>query len=110
MDTARAARVGANQDLFRQVNKKVAKFGEGDLDYLELICECSDVGCHERIRLTSTEFIDVRRDPARFAVHPTHVEERFERVVKSADRYVVVEKFGEAAEVAVALEEESGAS
>ncbi len=110
MDTSRAARVGSNQDLFRQVNKKVAKFGEGDLDYLELICECSDVGCHERIRLTSAEFIDIRRDPARFAVHPTHVNEQFEHVVSTTDRYTVVEKDGEAAEVAVALEEESTAS
>jgi len=110
VDTARAARVGANEDLFRQVNKKVAKFGEGHLDYLELICECSDVGCHERIRLTSREFIDLRRDPARFAIHPAHVDEQFERVVTSADRYAVVEKVGEAAEAAVALEEESTAS
>ncbi len=104
MDTAR---VGANQDLFRQVNKKVASFGDGDLEFIELICECSDMGCHERIRLTSEEFIDVRRDPTRFAVHPTHVDGRFERVVESGDRYVIVEKFGDAGEVAVALEEDS---
>ncbi len=84
MDTAR---VGANQDLFRQVNKKVASFGDGDLEFIELI--------------------DVRRDPTRFAVHPTHVDGRFERVVESGDRYVIVEKFGDAGEVAVALEEDS---
>jgi len=107
VDTSRAARVGANQDLFRQVNKKVAKFGEGELDFMELICECSDVGCHERISVTSAEFVDVRRDPTHFAVHPTHVNKQFEHVVASTDRYVVAEKVGEAANVAVTLEEES---
>jgi hypothetical protein len=110
VDTSRAARVGANQDLFRQVNKKVAKFGEGDVEFLELVCECSDVGCHERIRMTREEFIDVRRDPARFAVYPAHVDKGFERLVEGNDRYAVVEKVGEVGEVAAALDEESAPS
>jgi hypothetical protein len=110
VDTSRAARVGANQDLFRQVNKKVAKFGEGEVDFMQLICECSDVGCHERISVTSEEFIEIRRDPTHFAVYPTHVNKQFEHVVASSDRYVVVEKVGEAADVAVTLEEDSTTS
>jgi hypothetical protein len=110
VDTSRAARVGANQDLFRQVNKKVAKFGEGEVEFMELICECSDVGCHERISMSSEEFIDVRRDPTHFAVHSNHVNKEFEHVVARTDRYVVVEKVGEAADVAVTLEEGSTTS
>jgi hypothetical protein len=102
--TSRAARVGANQDLFRQVNRKVASFGNGHVPYLELVCECSTTDCHERVELTLEEFAGVRSDPRHFAVHPGHVDGRFERVVTRHERFLVVEKVGEAGEVAEALE------
>ena len=105
MYTSRAARVGANQDLFRQVNRKVASFGNGHVPYLELVCECSATDCHEHVQLTSEEFEAVRDNPRYFAVHPGHVDGRFEHVVASNERFVLVEKVGEAGEVAEALEE-----
>jgi hypothetical protein len=104
VDTSRAARVGANEDLFRQVNRKVASFGDGHVPYLELLCECSATDCHEHVRLTAEEFEAVRDNPRHFAVHPGHVGGRFEQVLAANERFLVVEKLGEAGEVAEALE------
>jgi hypothetical protein len=107
--TSRAARVGANEDLFRQVNRKVASFGNGHVPYLELVCECSATDCHEHVQLTSQEFEAVRADPRHFAVHPGHVDGRFETAVAGNERFVLVEKLGEAGEVAEALEDHADA-
>ena len=105
MFTSRAARVGANEDLFRQVNRKVASFGNGHVPYLELVCECSATDCHEHVQLTSDEFEAVRANPKHFAVHEGHVDGRFERVLDENERFVRIEKLGEAGEVAEALED-----
>jgi hypothetical protein len=49
----------------------------------------------------------VRNDSTRFFVVPGHEDERVERVVERNDRYVVVEKIGEAAEEADDLDPRS---
>ena len=45
----------------------------------------------------------VRSEPNRFAVTPGHVAKGFEAVVKECDGFWLVQKFGEAGEVAEAL-------
>jgi hypothetical protein len=101
-EMVRAAR---NQSLYRSVNEKIEALNEAfsnvaDVDP-EWICECKDEACIEQMRMTLGEYEAVRSRPNSFAVLPGHVDANVERVVEEADGYVVVEKIGLAAEVAV---------
>ena len=100
----RAERAGRNQALFREVNEQIAQVyraQESPTDFLQFVCECVQSECHERISMTLAEYERVRAHPRRFLVKPEHVDQRIERVVAEAgNRYVVVEKLGEAGEVA----------
>lgn len=58
-DVERTRRIGENEALFRRVNNAVEEINDArevDLDELEIICECGDPGCVERIpvRLLNT--------------------------------------------------------
>ena len=53
------------------------------------------------------EYEGVRRESMRFFVIPGHEDESVERVVERNERYVVVEKFGEAADEADDLDPRS---
>lgn len=58
----------------------------------EFVCECSDSTCVDAIRLTPTEYGDVRAHPTRFFVVPGHELTELERVVEENIRFTVVEK------------------
>jgi hypothetical protein len=99
-----AARVAKNEAAFREVNERIkdvshafAGFGPSPVEF---VCECSREGCFDLIALTLEEYAEVRAVPERFFVVPGHESPEFERVVERNDRYLVVEKFGEAGEVA----------
>jgi hypothetical protein len=51
------------------------------------------------IQLSIAEYEAIRHSPIRFPVKPGHDYPEFERVVEEHEGYVVVEKFGEAAEI-----------
>jgi hypothetical protein len=61
--------------------------------------ERADPSCVETVELSLGEYETIRTSPVRFPVKPGHDYPEFERVVDENDRYAVVEKFGEAAEV-----------
>ena len=68
-------------------------------------CECCLDGCTDNIRLTGSEYEDIRREPTWFAVLPGHVDLDVERVVGDGDgRCEIVEKIERAAEVAERLD------
>ena len=62
----RERRIGQNEALFRHVNERLRDvndaFGSVTGDF-EIVCECGDVDCAERIMLTAEEYRDVRADP-----------------------------------------------
>jgi hypothetical protein len=92
-------RKGANnQALIRQVNERIEKLAE-DAVHPEFLCECADSECIDQIQLSIAEYEAIRSSPIRFPVKPGHDYPELERVVEEHDGYVVVEKFGEAAEV-----------
>lgn len=72
-------------------------------------CECATPDCTEPVQLTITEYEAVRANPRHFVIVPDerHVRPEAERVVAQADRYWIVEKVGEAAELAEALDPRS---
>jgi hypothetical protein len=105
MDGDRARRIGENEALFREANERVNAhlrphaFWRAVSDW---ICECPDVSCTERITMSPEEYEELRSDPTHFAVAPDmkHVQPEVESVVERHEQYWVVEKKGEAAEVA----------
>jgi hypothetical protein len=97
-------RIGLNEAIFREVNERIEDLAERfDLRNhpLDLICECADENCRERISMTHSEYEELRSDPRQFAVSPGHVYGDIEEVVARREGYDIVRKTdGEAAEVA----------
>jgi hypothetical protein len=102
----RAREVGRHQALFREVNERIEELAETfDLkDELTILCECGSGQCDERIVLRKDEYEKLRRIPTHFAVRPGHEIPDVERVVERHDGFVVVEKFGKSAKVAIRLD------
>ena len=98
----REERIARNEILFREVNEKVAELqtGEGVERRFDFICECGNKDCVEAVSLTLVEYEAVRSEPTQFVVLPGHEVPGIERTVQSAERYSIVQKEGEAAEVA----------
>ena len=98
-------RTGENEALFREVNERLKERKRDDLAWQapsEWICECAEETCTERIVMSPLEYEQLRSEPTHFAVVPNekHVSLDVERIVEKRDRYWVVEKVGEAAEIA----------
>ena len=102
-------RVGQNQALFREVNERINALQEARAVWVtisEWVCECADETCTERIAMTPEEYEELRSNATHFVVAPAemHVVPDVERIVEKRERYWVVEKQGEAAEVAEELD------
>ena len=104
---ARGDRAARNEALFRRVNERVEEVNQafesilGDADFF---CECADVECMEKIRMTLVEYEALRTESTHFAVKPGHVLPQDERVVDERVGYIVVEKVGRAGERAAELD------
>ena len=98
-------RTGENEARFREVNERLKERKRDDLAWQapsEWICQCAEETCTERIEMSPLEYEQLRSEPTHFAVVPNeeHVSLEVERIVQKRDRYWVVEKSGEAAEIA----------
>jgi hypothetical protein len=103
--TERAAR---NEALFRDVNERVAEAAEGfHLELFDALCECHDPACTTSIRMTLREYAALRAHPARFALVDGHEEPGLEEVVERNDRFAIVRKVGEGADLARELDPRS---
>jgi len=104
----RQERVAKNETLFREVNERVeevtvglAGHGEADSQLIGFICECGRDDCAEPFELSQEQYELVRKNPLHFLVVPEHEQTDVERVVERQARFLVVEKIGEGAELAV---------
>jgi len=96
-------RAASNEALFREVNENIARLEEGFGDTMTepaFVCECADNGCTEQLSVDLEAYERVREDPRRFFVLCGHQRPELERVVETHGEYLVVEKTGEAGEVA----------
>jgi hypothetical protein len=102
----RARRIGLNEAVFRAVNEEIERLaGRFALtgEPLDLICECGDAGCAERVRIAHPAYLKLRSDPRTFAIVPGHDAPDVEVVVAHENGYDVVRKrSGEPAAVAEA--------
>jgi hypothetical protein len=104
----RNQRRAENEAAFRAVNERIADLGERlDMDTLDLICECSDAECVAPIRMTRPGYEQLRSNPTHFVVRRGHETDGIERVIERSDGYSIVEKQGEAAEIAAAYDPRS---
>jgi hypothetical protein len=103
-DGKRHRRLAENQSLYRSVNERIKELGQTVGTTYEWVCECADARCSERVVLTSAQYAAVRATPTTFLVYPdeAHVFLEVEHVTERHDGYWVVEKVGDAAEVAAA--------
>jgi len=100
---AREERLARNETLFRSVNENIedaATSGQPDQHTFEFFCECSNVDCTLLLKMSVSEYEEVRADPRQFVVAPGHELPEIENVVTRTDAYQVVVKEGRAAELA----------
>src|SRR5262245_53837640 len=105
---SREERFAENEALCRDLNERKAEWLRDGLQVAGFRCECWRLDCGVRLQLSRPEWEEVRSRAVRFAVAPGHtandVEPGIEEVVKKYEHFWIVEKRGEAAEVAAERE------
>jgi hypothetical protein len=89
-----------NEELFRNVNEQIEMLSqtvEREDPVMEYLCECDRPDCYEKVKATRAEYETVRTEPTHFIVSVGHQDPGVERVLASNDRFVIVEKQGDAA-------------
>ena len=105
----REERIAYNEAWSRSLNERRMKLADTRRAMAGFRCECWHEECTERIPLSDEEWAMVRAQPNRFAVAPGHVAESFEAVLREYPHFWVVEKFGEAGEIAEQLADRDAA-
>lgn len=102
MPTQRAERVARNEARFRDINQEL----RDDLRQLpeepanvRFVCECGIRTCEETVQVSFAEFEAVRSNPRRFFVLPGHELPDVETVIERLERYTVVEKPDDVADI-----------
>ena len=98
----RDERIAKNEAVFRAANRELEQAAEeaGGDGVLDVLCECGQEACSSLIRLTVAEYDGVHSQDDRFVVVPGHENPTIETVVERREAYLVVDKFGEAEEIA----------
>jgi hypothetical protein len=99
-DAGRIVRRAKNEALFREINERLQSLND-DFGTSEWLCECSDLECVGRIEMTDAAYEEVRQDGAHFMLLAGHEEIDIERVVVRREGYVIAEKTGIGAELAM---------
>jgi hypothetical protein len=86
-------RAAKTESQFRDVNERIAGTAERfGATQAELVCECSDPGCGDRIEAPLADYERTRTDGARFLVAPGHENPEHEVVARHRPGYRIVEK------------------
>lgn len=91
----RAARMGKNEALFRQVNERIEQLNESFAtvtDTFEVVCECGDSGCVTQISIATDAYEQARTDATLFIVAPGHENSEIEDIVDTQSAYHLVRK------------------
>jgi hypothetical protein len=99
---SREERIAYNEAWTRATNEQLAEWqlGKGRATFK---CECWQNDCTAEISLSTTDWREVREQANRFAVAPEHVAAGFEAVIVARPTFWLVEKYGEAGNVAEKL-------
>jgi hypothetical protein len=94
--TPREERIGLNEAVFREVNERIEDLAESfniQAEPFDLVCECGEASCIERVSMTRAEYEQLRSESHQFAVFPGHEEPDVERVIAKRKGYDVVAKY-----------------
>jgi hypothetical protein len=91
-----------NEALFREVNERLERVDKQaewrgwppEDGCFEFHCECGR--CPEKVRLTIAEYESVRSQDDRFVLVPGHETPELEGIAERTERYVIVDKHGDA--------------
>jgi len=98
-------RAGENESRYRNLNERMEPHNAVhvwvDPPMPDWVCECASTECMKPVRLTLAEYEAVRAEATHFFVVPgdDHLSLAVEHVIERHERYWVVQKIGEAAEV-----------
>ena len=107
-------RAARNESRYRALNERMKAHNAMhvwvDPPMPDWVCECASLECMKPVRLTQAEYEAVRAEPTHFFVVPSeeHLTPAVEDVVERHERYWVLEKIEEAAEVSEELDPRSG--
>jgi hypothetical protein len=105
MHESKAERIGRNEALARELNEGIKKGLSVEIrEVIVILCECGREDCSATIAVSPEVYEQVRHHPARFIVAKGHEVGEVEEAIGRHNGYVIVEKVGEAAEVAEELD------
>jgi hypothetical protein len=85
--------IAKTESRFRDVNERIAETAERiGANEAELVCECADPECGERLATPLEDYEEARADGSHFLVSPGHEEQEHERVIKTRPGFRVIEK------------------
>jgi len=86
-------RIAKTESLFRDVNERIAETAERvGANEAELVCECGDPECGERIAAPLEDYEKTRADGSHFLVSPGHEDAEHERVVRTRPGFRIIAK------------------
>jgi hypothetical protein len=82
-----------NETLFREVNEVIVEFAdEHGMMKLEIVCECDNLTCANRLPIEHDEYEAVRAHALHYAGIPGHQDDTIEDVIAREREYFVVRK------------------
>ncbi len=100
---SREERIAYNEAWCRNLNERKVEWMRSGHPAAGFRCECWRMDCGARVRLSGAEWQEVRARADRFAVAPGHTAADVEEVVKEYPHFWIIEKRGEAGEMAERL-------
>lgn len=93
--------IAKTESRFRDVNERIAQTaGRIGANEAELVCECADAECGERIAAPLEDYEEARANGAHFLVAAGHELHDHEDVVRTAPGYRIIAKLRGAGAVA----------
>ena len=89
-----------NEALLREVNERIEDISTTftpDDEPMLFLCECDGQDCVQKVSVARAEYEAIRAVATRFVVLPGHEDPGIEHVVQQTERFLVVEKEGQAA-------------
>src|SRR5690348_4639852 len=98
-------RFAKNEAAFRAVNERIEELAQqyrrfAAEESVQFVCECSRNGCMAPLELTRAEYEHARSSARWFIISPGHEDLEIEHVVERNETHTLVEKLGEAGQIA----------
>ncbi len=102
--------VARQEAVKREVNEAIEEglWVDAHSHPVRMRCECGSPDCVAFVSIRISDYERIRQHPRRFVIAEGHQAPAAEKVIAFTPRYAVVEKFGEAGEIAARLDPRSG--